>query len=403
MALTAMWLNARLNKPNSSIVRKSDGEGLGVRISLTGKITFTFRYRFNGKQTSVDLGSYPLMTILQARAQANSYRAELEQGNDPADRKFERGQRYQTFKDYAEAWYADYFSKKVRADMFMGMIRKHLYPHVGEVVVSKSATYEWVRYFRDFKNVCEISDGVFTLMLARASQILKYATKHYQLPYNPVQGITGADFDTKLPVRDRMHSEQELVQLFTIIRDSEVYAGYLRFIQLIMHTGARASEISQAHIRDFDFVENIWSIPKELSKGGQAFFRPLLPQTVAILKVQINNRGPEQPLFPGPEGEPVVQNMHYRCSREIKEWGESYLKGYKTDWVVHDFRRTMRTAVSRWTKNDKIAEMMLGHKVKGIHAVYNRYEYMDEMRVVYRHWLAYLDTLAERSKKEGAI
>lgn len=403
MALTVMWLNAQLNKPQEKIVRKSDGNGLGVRISLQGKITFTFRYRYQNKQSSVDLGSYPLVSLQQARSICQSYRAELEQGVDPTEYKFERGERFQTFQDYAEAWYTDYFNKQARSKMFMNQIRRHLYPTMGNIVVSKSTTHQWLTLMKDLHAVTKLGDCAFSLLTSRISQILKYATKHYKLPFNPASGITASDFNLKIKPRNRLLSENELLNIYRIFNFAKIHTPYIQFAKLLLHTGARAAEVSQARVNEFNFEANVWTIPAEHSKAGHTFYRPLLPQTVVILKILIENKNPEDPIFGNYEGKAVSLTFHSRASDTIREWGELHLKQFNRDWVLHDFRRTFRTNINRWIVRNEVSELALGHVQSGIHATYNLYSYIDEMREGYAGWLNYLDSLDEKVKKEGLL
>ena len=53
-----------------------------MRITPKGKITFQLRYRYDGKPKRLDLGSYPLMSLKEARTEAHRLRARHEQGHD---------------------------------------------------------------------------------------------------------------------------------------------------------------------------------------------------------------------------------------------------------------------------------------------------------------------------------
>ena len=53
------------------------------------------------------------------------------------------------------------------------------------------------------------------------------------------------------------------------------------------------------------------------------------------------------------------------------------------DWTFHDLRRTARTLLARAGVRDDIAERCLGHVIKGVEKVYNRYAYLDEKRVAF--------------------
>ena len=77
------WLKANNGKDRGAIEERGDREGLGVRMTPKGKITFQIRYRYEGKPKRLDLGSYPLMSLKEARAEAQRLRARHEQGHDP--------------------------------------------------------------------------------------------------------------------------------------------------------------------------------------------------------------------------------------------------------------------------------------------------------------------------------
>ena len=81
---------------------------MSVRISKKGKIVFQYRYRYAGKAHRLDLGSYPLMSLKQARQQLDEYRTELEKGNNPKQIKLERREKQRTaytFKQLFDEWF----------------------------------------------------------------------------------------------------------------------------------------------------------------------------------------------------------------------------------------------------------------------------------------------------------
>ncbi|MEI7465108.1 MAG: Arm DNA-binding domain-containing protein [Burkholderiales bacterium] len=77
------WLKANNGKERAALKERGDREGLCVRITPKGKITFQIRYCYQGKPRQLNLGSYPLMSLKQARGEAQRLRAQHEQGHDP--------------------------------------------------------------------------------------------------------------------------------------------------------------------------------------------------------------------------------------------------------------------------------------------------------------------------------
>ena len=74
MSLTNTWLKNNLGRERTEQHIEADRDGLSVRVSPKGKITFQMRFRYQGKQARLDLGSYPNLTLLEARLEFEPYR-----------------------------------------------------------------------------------------------------------------------------------------------------------------------------------------------------------------------------------------------------------------------------------------------------------------------------------------
>ena len=83
MALTDTWLKKNLGKERIEQHVEADRDGLSVRVSPKGKITFQMRFRYQGKQARLDLGSYPNLSLQEAREELKDMKRILETGHDP--------------------------------------------------------------------------------------------------------------------------------------------------------------------------------------------------------------------------------------------------------------------------------------------------------------------------------
>ena len=83
MSLTETWLKANHKKIRCKTFEKTDRDGLSARLSPKGKVTYTLRYQYFGKAGRVDVGSYPLMSLKEARVEIQRLKKKLEQGYDP--------------------------------------------------------------------------------------------------------------------------------------------------------------------------------------------------------------------------------------------------------------------------------------------------------------------------------
>lgn len=73
-----------LNQKQSKRFEISDRDGLSVRVSGSGRITFQYRYRFKGKPVRLSLVRFPDLTLSDARNKIPELRSFLNDGKDPA-------------------------------------------------------------------------------------------------------------------------------------------------------------------------------------------------------------------------------------------------------------------------------------------------------------------------------
>jgi hypothetical protein len=124
----------------------NDGDGLYFQVAKGGSASWIFRYKQHGKSREMDLGSYPAVSLGQARLLAGEQRRILASGIDPlAARDEEReakrraGQlaaaRKRTFEDLSAAHvqaHGEGWSEKWRS----GWLRKlqlHVFPEIGKL------------------------------------------------------------------------------------------------------------------------------------------------------------------------------------------------------------------------------------------------------------------------------
>ena len=61
-----------------------------------------------------------------------------------------------------------------------------------------------------------------------------------------------------------------------------------------------------------------------------------------------------------------------------------------TNWRFHDLRRTARTNLASLGVAPFIAELILGHQQKGVHAIYDTHRYQAEKREALERWASRL-------------
>ena len=86
MALTDMQVKTAKAKDND--YKLTDGEGMFLLVASSGGKRWRLKYRFGGKEKLLALGTYPDVSLVDARAKRHEARNQLAHGIDPgAERK----------------------------------------------------------------------------------------------------------------------------------------------------------------------------------------------------------------------------------------------------------------------------------------------------------------------------
>ncbi|MHC2104396.1 hypothetical protein [Methylobacterium sp. CM6246] len=67
-------------------------------------------------------------------------------------------------------------------------------------------------------------------------------------------------------------------------------------------------------------------------------------------------------------------------------------------WRLHDLRRTASTGMGRLKIEPHVIEAVLNHRsgvIRGVAAIYNRYQYLDEKRAALEAWAAHVETVVD--------
>lgn len=114
--------------------RYSDSGGLYLEVQPSGGKYWRWKYRLNGVEKRLAIGTYPDVTLAQARAARDEARTKLKAGVDPVQSKLDakHAQRMQlatTFESVARSWFehwkgprtprhADYVIRRLESDVF---------------------------------------------------------------------------------------------------------------------------------------------------------------------------------------------------------------------------------------------------------------------------------------------
>ena len=214
MALSDTWLKANNGKARAALEERGDRDGMGVRVTPIGKITFQLRYRYHGAPKRLDLGTYPLMSLKEARAEAQRLKAQHEQGHDPKIvRLLEKQAIFQAdsvetlFRQSYEAYCIK--NKKGHHDILRSF-EIHVFPKIGALPAEKVTLHEWLDLLEKH---AALRPGITDRILTNAKQMLKWGVKRRLVPANRSRKSARASIcrSRRLPVRARCPATKSCV------------------------------------------------------------------------------------------------------------------------------------------------------------------------------------------------
>lgn len=408
MGITETWLKANHKKLRTKKLIQSDRDGLNARISPKGKITFMMRYYYNNARMEYDIGTYPLISLKEARAENQRLRKKLEQGYNPKIvRELEKQAiiAAKSLEGLFEVWYETYcINNKKGHHEIKRSFDIHIFPRIGKLPADKISLHEWLDIL---ESLAKKTPAIAERILVNAKQMLKFAVKRKLIPSNPLSEIYAKE-DLQIQKRsvDRVLNDEEIRMVWIAIDGSRITPKNKLFVKLCLIYGCRNGELRLSKKEDFDFDENVWTIPPENHKMGKSTGKPLLrPITPAI-------KGYLKEAFTLSVGSPYVftndgtnEVMGLRAPLQLPLNIMQYLRRRESyeipHFSMHDLRRTCRSNLSKITEFH-IAEVMLGHSLGKIVQTYDRYDYLQEQTDAYNAWYKRIINIVEDKVPEPA-
>lgn len=379
------------------------GEGLYLWCMKEGGRCWRFRYYLDGKERGMALGTYPKVSLADARKAVEKQREILQAGTDPAREKKLAKQAVKQAKDdsfeaLAVEWYetrSDTWSSKYAADEW-ARLKQYAFPSLGKLPVTKIEAPDVIAALRKVQATGATSSAFRVLSTVR--QILDFAINSGRLERNVAVGREGA-LKVHKP-KNRAHVDvKEFPDLVKAIAtyDQIGTREVMLALQLITLLFTRANELLQAEWTEFDFDKALWEIPASRMKMEKELLVPLAPQVVVILN-RLKTMNPNSKfILPGRGGKKGVSINALLGALDAL--------GYGKKQTVHGFRHIASTILNEARHGDErlfdgdAVEAQLAHVSGGTRGVYNKAKYLPERRRIMCWWADYLDEIA----KKGAV
>nr|WP_314590740.1 site-specific integrase [uncultured Serratia sp.] len=367
----------------------ADGDGLSVKVTKSGAMTWVFAYRLGGRKEKpqrLKLGNYPDMGLKLARDKRDQCRAWLAESKDPKYQlNFTAGETLKpvTVKDALQYWITEYAEgKRANVERHKAQLAKHIYPYIGSLPLSQCETRHWLECFDRMKKNAPVAGGYVFQM---CKQALKFCRVRRYAISNALDDLTIPDVGSKQEKGDRDHTDDEIGQIWQASKQLKFKPYYAAMLRLLVVFGCRSQEARLSTWAEWDLKKWVWTVPKEHSKGGTKILRPV-PEAMRPFIEELHCQHKDSGLLLG----------EIKESSAVSAWGRLVWGrlGHIEPWSLHDIRRTFATKLNDLGVAPHVVEQLLGHTMPGVMAVYNLSQYMPEKLDALNMWCERLDLLA---------
>jgi len=379
-------------KPTDKTRRIFDERGLYLEISPKGGKWFRFKYRFDGKEKRLSLGTYPDVSLKGARDRRDELRKQVANGIDPGlKRKTLKAAKIieaqNSFELIAREWFAKNEPnwKSSHSSKILRRFEADIFPYLGNRAIADIEPPELLSAIQKIEKRGAIDTAHRAMQ--NCGQVFRYAVATGRAKRDPTYDLRGALAPVKGSHFAAITKPEEVGALLRMIDNYDgtpVVCAALKLAPLVF---VRPVELRSAKWVDIDLEKAEWAYT--VTKTESEHIVPLAHQAVAILKeIHLITQHSEF-VFPGGRSpkRPMSENAVLGAFRRMGIPKEK-MSG-------HGFRAMARTMLDEVLEFPiHIIEHQLAHEVKdALGRAYNRTKHLDQRRAMMQTWADYLDEL----------
>ncbi len=348
-----------------------------TRINNRLSKTWAQRIRIDGKETNIGLGSYPAVTLAEARRRALKNRQAIEEGRNP------RGASTPTFTEAASKvielhstkWKPGSRSRRV----WESSLQTYAHPVLGNKLVSDVTTGDIMACFAP---IWHTKPETARRLLQRVAAIMKWAVAAGYRTDNPADDRIRAALGTNKTSPQHMKAlhHSKVAGAIATIRATRAWPGTIYCFEFLTLCAVRSGEAGLATWDEIDLNAAIWTIPGQRTKTGKPHRVPLNTATLGILELAHSELSQRSGLiFPSKTGRTLSDSTMSKLCKENN-----------IGCVPHGMRSSFRDWCSETGIPREVAEQALGHTVKGVEGAYARSDLLDIRRPLMQKWAEYI-------------
>ncbi len=334
-------------------------KGFYLDVLCSGRKTYRLRYKQDGLKKLQTLGDSATLSLLAARAIARKNLLLFKCVVDSTASLYEsksthsRIHKLITINEFLQLQYLPYvrsYKKSWSSDE--SMIRLHVAPTMGNLVMSKASALHIAGFIEELKHK-KLAPGTIN----RALVLLQYAYKlaqRWDVPGVSLQiwnGIRHLKNDNRI---ERYLSADQSMHLLQAVRASHNPLLPL-IVALLIYTGARKREVLDLKWSDLDWTQKSWKISK--NKSNKIRHVPLSTgalETLAAVKSMLPSNCLNEFVYTNPRtGKPFVSIFF--------SWDAARIRAGMPELRIHDLRHSFASFLVNAGRSLYEVQELLGH------------------------------------------
>lgn len=382
----------RTIKPAEKPQKLFDGGGLFLLVTPTGGKLWRLKYRFGGTEKLLAIGSYPQISLAEARQRRDQASVLIASGVDPSDTKKAQKaadtEETETFEVIARGWHTKFSPTWAdsHANKIIRRLELYVFPWLGSRPIRSITAPDLLTILRRIEARGALDTAHRTQQTC--GQVFRYAIATGRADRDPSGDLRGAIPPAAGKHMATITDPKEIAGLLRSIdsyRGSIVTRCALKLAPLVF---VRPGELRHAEWSEFDLDAAEWRIPAEKMKAGALHIVPLSRQALDVLREIQPLTGHGRYVFPSPrtDARPMSSNAILSALRRM---------GYaKEEMSGHGFRSMASTLLNEQGWNRDAIERQLAHAERdSVRAAYNYAEFLPERKKMMQAWADYLDGL----------
>lgn len=384
-------IKVRNAKSKAKPYKMLDSDNLFLHVHPNGGKYWRYRYRWLEKEKTLSLGTYPDITLAEARMRRDQARRLKARDIDPSEFKKEQKREMlakdrNTFEHVAREWHewkwatrSPYYAKQI-----MQRLQNDVFPKIGRRPISTITSAELLKMVRviEDRGALDLSHRAVQI----CGQIFQYAIITERAALNPTVNLRG--FLKTGEKKHRAYVTKQELPAFTQALDAYQGSDKTKMaIKLLMLTMVRPNELCQAKWSEIDLERAEWLIPAERMKMRTAHLVPLSKQACDLFRIlqRLSLQRKSEYVFPNSKS--VTKGMDRNTMLFVL-----YTIGYKDKATSHGFRATASTILNESGLFERdVIERQLAHQERNrVRAAYDHAEHLPARRKMMQWWADHL-------------